>query len=147
MEELQKEIDLRNDLKRVLVYYQLIKRSLEAIRISKPLKKWAEYAKANKNKSFVDFRGLAANQQRSLDVMVLNMKKTIRHDTWNILMKHLADDNIKEIDLLLDEVMDLDEATIAAITQKIDTEKKERLQKTKDYENYKTENENSGDQG
>lgn len=114
-----KERILRDDLSRLLLLYQMFKRSLECIRTSDTIKEWAAIAKANKNKDFVDFRVLAANQQRSLDVMLLNMKKTFRPETWNELMIIFSNEQLYEIDLLIDEIKELSTDTIERITQHI----------------------------
>lgn len=114
-----KERILRDDLSRLLLLYQMFKRSLESIRTSDTIKEWAAIAKANKNKDFVDFRVLAANQQRSIDVMLLNMKKSFNSYTWNQLMIILSAEQFFEIDLLIDEVKELDADTIKRITEEI----------------------------
>lgn len=115
----QKERILRDDLARLLLLYQMFKRSLESIRTSDTIKEWAAIAKANKNKDFVDFRVLAANQQRSIDVMLLNMKKSFNSYTWNQLMIILSAEQFFEMDLLIDEVKELDADTIKRITEEI----------------------------
>lgn len=110
---------LKDDLKRVLILYQLFKYNLECIRTSDTIKAWAEEAKRNKNKSFVDFRVLAAEQQRSLDGMILKMKKTMRAETWNAIMSTLSSEQVKEIDLLLNEITELKEHAIEGITMQV----------------------------
>ena len=111
-----KEMVLKDDLKRLLILWQLMKYNLECIRKSDTIKDWSEEAKKNKNKNFVDFRTLAADQQRSLDAMILKMKKTMRPETWNAIMATLTSEQIKEVDLLLNEITELREDAIERIT-------------------------------
>lgn len=110
---------LKDDLKRLLIYWQVFKVALECIRTSDTIKQWAQVAKANKNKDFVDFRVLAADQQRSLDAMILKMKKTMRAETWNAIMTTLSSEQVKEIDLLLNELTELSAVSIEGIAKEI----------------------------
>ena len=114
-----KQMVLKDDLKRLLIYWQLMKTTLECIRTSDTIKEWAAIAKADKNKSFVDFRVLAADQQRSLDGMILKMKRTMSSDTWHAVMSTLTGDQVKEIDMLLNEITELSENAIEAITNNV----------------------------
>jgi hypothetical protein len=110
---------LKDDLKRLLILWQLFKVSLECIRTSDTIKEWAEIAKANKNKNFVDFRALAAAQLNSLNAMIFKMKSTMRPETWNAIMSTLTSEQIKEVDLLLNEITELREDAIERITTQI----------------------------
>jgi len=114
-----KQMVLKDDLKRLLIYWQLMKNALECIRTSDTIKEWATTAKSDKNKSFVDFRILAAEQQRSLDGMILKMKKTMSSDTWNTIMNTLRGEQVMEMDLLINELTDLSENAIEAITSNV----------------------------
>lgn len=114
-----KQMVLKDDLKRLLIYWQLMKTALECIRTSDTIKEWAAIAKADKNKSFVDFRVLAADQQRTLDGMILKMKRTMSSDTWNAVMSTLTGNQVKEIDMLLNEITELSENAIEAITNNV----------------------------
>ena len=121
--EIQDNI-LRDDLKRTLILWQLFKQNLGCIQKSETIKEWSQLAKENKNKSFVDFRILAGEQIRHLDGMILKMKKTMQPETWNAVMTALTSEQIKEIDLLLDEITVLSESTIEEITTKVKEAKK-----------------------
>ena len=110
---------LRDDLKRLLIIWQLMKYELECIRTSDTIKEWAEEAKRNKNKSFIDFRVLAANQLNSLNAMIFQMKKTMQPATWNAIISTLTSEQVKEIDLLLNEVTELREDAIERITTQV----------------------------
>lgn len=114
-----KELVLRDDLKRMLILWQLFKANLECIRTSDTIKQWAEEAKKNKNKSFVDLRILAADQLRSLNAMILKIKQTMRPATWNAIMSTLTSEQVKEIDLLLNEITELREDAIERITVQV----------------------------
>ena len=114
-----KQMVLKDDLKRLLIYWQLMKNALECIRTSDTIKEWATTAKFDKNKSFVDFRILAAEQQRSLDGMILKMKKTMSSDTWNAIMNTLRGEQVMEMDLLINELTDISENAIEAITSNV----------------------------
>lgn len=114
-----KRLVLRDDLKRLLIYWQLFKYALECIRTSDTIKEWAEEAKKNKNKAFVDFRILAAQHLNVMNVMILKMKQTMRPDTWNAIMSTLTSEQVKEIDLMLNELTELGENAIERITQQI----------------------------
>lgn len=103
----------------MLIYWQLFRYSLECIRTSDTIKEWAAIAAANKNKNFVDFRKLAADQLNSLNVMMFKMKSTMRPQTWNAIMNTLTSEQIKEVDLLLNEVTELSESAIEGITQQV----------------------------
>lgn len=114
-----KQMVLKDDLKRLLIYWQLMKTALECIRTSDTIKEWAAIAKLAKNKDFVDFRILAADQQRSLDAMILKMKKTMQYNTWNAVMSTLTGEQVKEIDMLLNEITDLNDKAIESITNNV----------------------------
>jgi len=114
-----KHMVLKDDIKRFFVYWQLMKVSLECLRTSDTLKEWATIAKANKDKSFVDYRVLASDQQRSLDAMILKMKTTMDTDTWNVVMNHLTSEQMQEMNLLLNELTELNEHAIEAITTNV----------------------------
>lgn len=110
---------LRDDLKRTLILYQLFRTNLECIRKSETIKEWSEAAKRNKNKNFIDFRTLAADQQRTLDAMILKMKGTMSPVTWNAIMNTLSSEQVQEINLLLNEITELREDAIEGITKQV----------------------------
>ncbi len=114
-----KERVVRDDLKRLLVQLQLAKHALEAVRTSETLREWAEIAKAKKNKSFVDFTILAANELNNINVMMFRMKKSMLPVTWNAIMNTLTSEQVKEIDLLLNEITELREDAIERITVQV----------------------------
>lgn len=110
---------LKDTLKRILILYQLMKHSLEDLRTSDLVKEWATEAKKNKNKNFSDFRIIAADQINYLNGMILKMKKSMNTDTFNAIMSTLTSEQVKEIDLLLDEITELSEDAIERITYQI----------------------------
>ena len=114
-----KENILKDDMKRMLIYWQLFRWSLDCIRNSETLKEWAKEATENKNKNFVDLRILSADQLRSLDAMILKMKNTMRPETWNAIMKTLTSEQVREIDLLLNELTEIGENAIEGITNQV----------------------------
>ena len=114
-----KQLVLKDDLKRMLIYWQLFKVNLECIRTSDTLKEWSQEAKKNKNKDFVDLRILAADHIRAMDAMILKMKKTLRPNTWNAIMSTLTGEQVKEIDLLMNEITELKEDVITNITEEV----------------------------
>jgi hypothetical protein len=141
---------LKDDFKRLLINWQLFKTSLECIRTSDTIKEFAAVAKQNKNKNFVDLRVLAAEQQRSLDAMILKIKRTMQPDTWNAVMNTLTGEQIKEIDLLINEITVLDDHVIEGITKNVKQAKIDAGIPLNDpydsfYEDNKTENQNPGD--
>ena len=114
---------LKDDLKRFLIFWQLFKSATEQIRTSEVIKQWAIDAKQAKNKSFIDFRSLAANQINGMNVMLLKMKGVMKGDTWNIINTVLTSEQVKEIDLLLDEIIDMKDFEIEQITNEIKLKK------------------------
>lgn len=114
-----KEQILKDDLKRLLVVWQVYKHCLETIRTSETITQWATEAKKNKNKNFVDFRVLAAEQLNQLNAMLFKMKKSMTPDTFNAIMGTLTSEQLKEIDLLLNEITELKENAIEAITYQV----------------------------
>jgi hypothetical protein len=107
---------LRDDLKRTLICWQLMKYNMECIRTSDTIKEWAEEAKKNRNKNFVDLRIIAADQLRSLNATILKIKATMKPVTFNAIMSTLTSEQIHEINLLLNEVTELRENAISGIT-------------------------------
>lgn len=110
---------LRDTLKRVLVVWQVFRHNLEDLRTSTTIAEWAAEAKKNKNKNFTDFRILAAGQLNSLNAMILKMKSTMKPHTWNAILSTLSSEQVKEIDLLLNEITELREDAIERITLQV----------------------------
>lgn len=114
-----KQIQLRDDLKRMLILWQIMRYNLECIRTSDTLKEWAQAAKDNKNKGFVDLRVIAGNHLNVLNAMILKIKATMRPVTWNAIMSTLTSEQVMEIDLLLNEITELKENAIEGITRQV----------------------------
>lgn len=116
---MEKNDVLNSNLKRMLIYWQLYKVNLIEIKESETVKELVQIAKQNKNKSFVDIRQLAVEQIRSMNSFLFKLKSTMSSTTWNLLMQELSSEKLKEINLLLDDVAEMDTVDIEDITKQI----------------------------
>ena len=116
---MEKNDVLNSNLKRMLIYWQLYKVNLIEIKESETVKELVQIAKQNKNKSFVDIRQLAVEQIRSMNSFLFKLKSTMSSTTWNLLMQELSSEKLKDINLLLDDVAEMDTVDIEDITKQI----------------------------
>ena len=116
---MQKNDVLNSNLKRMLIYWQLYKVNLIEIKESETIKELVQIAKQNKNKSFVDIRQLAVEQIRAMNAFLFKLKGTMSSTTWNLLMQELSSEKLKEMNLLLDEVVEFNEQDLEDITKQI----------------------------
>jgi len=116
---MQKNDVLNSNLKRMLIYWQLYKVNLIEIKESETIKELVQIAKQNKNKSFVDIRQLAVEQIRAMNAFLFKLKGTMSSTTWNLLMQELSSEKLKEMNLLLDEVVEFNEQGLEDITKQI----------------------------
>ena len=118
-----KEQVLFRSFKRTFIYYQLFRTALEDIRTSDTIKEWSKEAKVCKNKDFIDLRPHVADSIRKLDSLMLILKKTMQPKTFNAIMDVLQSEQVKEIDLLVEELTNLSAETIEKVTETIKEEK------------------------
>ncbi len=114
-----KEEILKEDMKRLLILWQLWKVALTSIQTSDTLALWAAKAKENKNKGYVDLRVLAAEQLRYIQSFLIRMKRTLTPETFNAVMTELSGPQIDEINLLIEEATYLEEEQVADIWKKV----------------------------
>ena len=109
----------KNGLKRMLVFWQLYKYTLEDIRTSEYAKELAAIAKENKNKNFQDIRVVAADQINFMSSTMFKLKRVMHSDTWNTLMRELSSEDVHEINLLIDEVVEMELHEIEKLVKSI----------------------------
>jgi hypothetical protein len=127
----KKAASLAKDLGRVLHLWQLHRHALKDIQGSETLKLYAQAAKVQKNKDFVDVRLVSGELIRALDAYMLKMKKSMKPEVWNEVMRVLSHDQVKELSVLLEVTSDLNVETVEALNEEIRKGKKSIQNKTK----------------
>lgn len=118
----KKEQALKESIKRVLVYQQLLRYSLMEIKQSDTVKEWTKKAKENGNNAFLDIRIPSGELLRSLDAYLIKLKGNgqkgaIGPETMKAILSNLNGESVHEMNILVERTADMRPEEIAEINR------------------------------